>query len=323
MPSAINHQPSAISHEPSAIGYRLLVLVGPTAVGKSAMAIELAERLGGEIISADSRYLYRGLDIGTAKPSPADRARAPHHLIDVTDPDRPWSLAEYQKAATTLISEINERQRLPLLVGGTGQYVRAVLDGWTIPKRESDPGLRSELEAFAERDGADALYQRLVEADPAAAASIDKRNVRRVIRALEVTITTGVPFSAQRNKNPPGYRLLLIGLTLPRANLYARIDARIEAMFAAGLVDEVKALAAKYTWTLPALSAIGYRQVGAYLRGEIDLDEAKRMIKHDTRRFVRQQANWFKADDSQIHWYDADSLKVEKLVGDIIELQSK
>ncbi len=301
----------------------LLALVGPTAVGKSAMAIKLAERLGGEIISADSRYLYRGLDIGTAKPSLTDRARAPHHLIDVTDPDRPWSLAEYQQAAARLIGEINARGRLPLLVGGTGQYVRAVLEGWAIPQRESDPGLRSGLEAFAAREGGDALYQRLVEADPAAAAQIDKRNVRRVIRALAVTLATGAPFSAQRKKKPPDYRSLLIGLTLPRPKLYARIDARIETMFAKGLVDEVKTLAAQYDWTLPALSAIGYRQVGAYLRGEIDLDEAKRLIKHDTRRFVRQQANWFKADDPQIHWHDAESVKVEELVRDIFELQSR
>ena len=287
------------------------------------MAIELAERLGGEIISADSRYLYRGLDIGTAKPSPADRARAPHHLIDVTDPDRPWSLAEYQQAATRLIGEINARGRLPLLVGGTGQYVRAVLDGWTIPKKESDATLRAELESFAGREGAEALHRRLVEADPAAAASIDKRNVRRVIRALEVTLTTGMPFSAQRQKNPPGYRSLLIGLTLPRPKLYARIDARIESMFANGLVEETQALAAKgYDWNLPALSAIGYKQTGMYLRGEIDLDEAKRMIKHDTRRFVRQQANWFKADDPQIHWHDAESVKVEELVEDVFRLQS-
>ncbi|MEK9165060.1 MAG: tRNA (adenosine(37)-N6)-dimethylallyltransferase MiaA [Chloroflexota bacterium] len=313
----------AIRDTPSAIGHRLLVLVGPTAVGKSAMAIELAERLGGEIISADSRYLYRGMDIGTAKPSPADRTRAPHHLIDVTDPDRPWSLADYQQAATRLIGEINARGRLPLLVGGTGQYVRAVLDGWTIPKREPDPAVRSELEAFAGREGGEALYQRLVESDPAAAQKIDKRNVRRVARALAVTLTTGRPFSAQRNKNPPDFSSLLIGLTLPRPKLYARIDARIEAMFANGLVEETQALAAKgYDWNLPALSAIGYKQTGAYLRGEIDLDEAKRMIKHDTRRFVRQQANWFKANDPRIHWHDAESVKVEGLVGDVNRLQS-
>src|SRR3990172_5215051 len=192
----------------------LLVIVGPTAVGKSAIAIELAQRLGGEIVSADSRYLYRGMDIGTAKPTPADRARVPHHLIDVTDPDQPWSLAQFRDAADVLIGEINRRGRLPILVGGTGQYIHALLEGWSIPRRAADPQLRAGLAAIVARDGGDELYRRLQQADPAAAASIDRRNVRRVVRALEVTLTTGVAFSAQRQKNPPDYRSLLIGLAL-------------------------------------------------------------------------------------------------------------
>ena len=302
---------------------RLLVIVGPTAVGKSAIAIELAELLDGEIISADSRYLYRGLDVGTAKPSLADRARVPHHLIDVTDPDQPWSLSEYRAAADELIKAINERRRLPLLVGGTGQYVRAVLEGWTIPPRAADPALRAELEAFAGREGAEALFRRLAEVDPPAAETIDRRNIRRVIRALEVTLTTGQPFSAQRRKNPPNYRSLIIGLTMPRSKLYARIDARVEAMLANGLVAETQALAARgYDWSLPALSAIGYKQIGMCLRGECDLAEAERLIKHETRRFVRQQANWFRADDPQIHWYDVEQLKIDKLAEDVFRLQS-
>jgi tRNA dimethylallyltransferase len=306
----------------SAQSPKLLVVVGPTAVGKSAIAIELAERLNGEIISADSRYLYRGLDVGTAKPSLVDRARVPHHLIDVTDPDRPWSLSEYRAAAVELVKVISAR-RLPLLVGGTGQYVRAVLEGWTIPPRAADPALRAELEAFAGREGADALFRRLTEVDPSAAEKIDRRNIRRVVRALEVTLSSGQPFSAQRRRTPPGYRSIIIGLTLSRSKLYARIDARVEAMLANGLVAETQALAAKgYGWSLPALSAIGYKQIGMYLRGECDLTEAERLIKHETRRFVRQQANWFRPGDPQIHWYDVEQLKVDKLTEDIFRLQS-
>ena len=299
---------------------QLLVVVGPTAVGKTLVGIELAERLSGEIISADSRYLYRGLDIGTAKPSVADRARAPHHLIDVTDPDQPWSLAQYRDAATRLVTEISQRGRLPMLVGGTGQYIQAIVEGWSIPKHATDVALRAELETIAQHRGAEALYHRLQEVDPVAADRIDPRNIRRVIRALEVTLTTGQPFSAQRQKSPPNYHLLMIGLTLPRPKLYRRIDARVAWMLANGLIAETRALAAKgYAWSLPALSAIGYRQIGMYLRGEIDLAEAERLIKHDTRQFVRRQANWFKLGDPKLQWRDAESLDLDDLASDVRE----
>jgi tRNA dimethylallyltransferase len=292
----------------------LLVVVGPTAVGKTKIAIELAERLSGEIISADSRYLYRGMDIGTAKPSPEEQARVPHHLIDVTDPDQSWSLAEFRAAALSLINEITQRDHLPMLVGGTGQYVQSLLEGWTIPPQQADTGLREELEAFAEREGTDALFERLRTADPTAATSIDKRNIRRVVRALEVTLSTGQPFSAQRQKSPPNFNTFILGLSLPRPKLYQRIDARIEMMLAEGLVAETQSLVDKgYSWSLPALSAIGYKQIGQYLRAEIDLKEAERLIKHETRRFVRRQANWFKAVDPNIHWYDSDALDIDEL----------
>ncbi len=297
---------------------KLLVIVGPTAVGKTATSIALAERLKGEIISADSRYFYRGLDIGTAKPSLAERARVPHHLIDVTDPDQPWSLAQFRDTALKLITEINQRARLPILVGGTGQYVRALLEGWTIPQREANLELRAELESFVAEQGQEALYERLRAADPAAAQTIDKRNIRRVIRALEVTLTTGQPFSTQRQKSPPDFHKLIIGLTLPRTKLYRRIDDRVDQMLAAGLVAEAQSLAARgYDWSLPALSAIGYKQIGQHLRGEVDLAEAVRLIKHDTRRFVRQQSNWFRAGDPNIHWYEADKLDVDELAQSI------
>src|SRR3990170_2959782 len=242
------------------------IIVGPTAVGKTAISIQLAERLDGEIVSADSRYLYRGMDIGTAKPSEAERARVPHHLVDVTTPDRPWTLAQFQSAALAAIESVRARGRWALLVGGTGQYVRAITEGWQVPPGEPSHELRAELEAILERDVVGALAARLREVDPDSAARVDLRNPRRVIRALEVALATGESFVAQRRRAAPSFASLVIGLTLPRPELYARIDARVDAMLQAGLVEEVRGLVAKgYGWDLPALSALGYKQIGQYL----------------------------------------------------------
>jgi len=282
----------------------LVAIVGPTAVGKSEVALALAERFHGEIVSADSRQIYRGMDIGTAKPTPEERARVPHHLIDVTDPDRPLTLAEYQRLAFAAIEEIHRRGRLPFLVGGTGLYVWAVVEGWQIPPAPPDPALRRALEERARREGPQALYEELRRLDPAAAASIDPRNLRRVIRALEVCYQTGKPFSAQRGKNPPPYRTILIGLTRPRSELYRRIEERVDQMIARGLVEEVRRLAERYPWDLPAMTGLGYRQIGAYLRGEISLEEAIRRIKAATRAFVHHQYNWFRLTDPRIRWFD-------------------
>ncbi len=286
----------------------LAVLVGPTAVGKTEAALELAESLSAEIISADSRYLYRGMDIGTAKPTPAELARVPHHLIDVTTPDQPWSLSQYQAAAQAAIDAIRERGRLPLLVGGTGQYVRALTEGWLLPAGAPQGPVRAELDEALARAGLAPLVARLQALDPASAARIDLRNPRRVIRALEVVLTTGESFAAQRRRQAPPYTSVLLGLTRPRPELYARIDARVDAMLAAGLVAEVEGLVARgYGWDLPAMSALGYRQIGAYLRGECSLDDAVAQIKRDTRQFVRRQANWFKPTDPAIRWFSAGS----------------
>jgi len=297
------------------MNFPLLVIVGPTAVGKTATAITLAEKLNAEIISADSRYLYVGMDIGTAKPTPAERARAPHHLIDVTTPDRPWTLTQVQAAAYAAIDAVHARGKLPILVGGTGQYIRAITEGWQAPGGEPSAELRAELEAELARGGVSALAERLRAVDPASAAVVDLKNPRRIIRALEVALTSGQSFMAQRRKKPPPYAISTLGLSLPRPELYARIDARVEAMLANGLEAEVRALAAKgYGWELPAMSALGYKQMGAYLRGECDLAEAVRRIKHDTRVFVRRQANWFKADDPKIKWIDVrHNRELEKL----------
>lgn len=282
----------------------LVVIVGPTAVGKTEISIQLAERLQGEIISADSRLFYRGMDIGTAKPTLAERSRVPHHLIDVVAPDQTWSLALFQQVARQAIAEVHARARLPFLVGGTGQYIRAVVEGWEAPRVGPDPRLRQALESWAEEVGYQGLHDRLAQLDSPAAEQIDARNMRRTIRALEVIISTGQRFSEQRLKGPSPYNLLTIGLTRPRPELYERVDARIDAMLHAGWVEEVRnLLAAGYAPDLPALSAIGYKEIVEYLRGKCTLDEAVTQIRRATRIFVRRQANWFKIADPQIAWF--------------------
>jgi tRNA dimethylallyltransferase len=292
----------------------LVVIVGPTAVGKTEISIQLAERLAGEIVSADSRLFYRGMDIGTAKPTRAERARVPHHLIDVAGPDQVWSLAVFQQAAYQAIAKIHARGRLPFLVGGTGQYIRAVTEGWQIPKVKSSLPLRQALENWAAEIGPDELHDRLTALDPEAAAKIDYRNLRRTVRALEVILRTGQQFSAQRTKGVPPYRSLQIGLTRPRKELYARVDARIDAMLADGFVDEVRELLGQgYSPDLPTLSAIGYREIVAHLKGKTSLQEAVKLIKRHTRQFVRRQANWFKEDDPNIHWFKVEPNTVAEI----------
>jgi tRNA dimethylallyltransferase len=288
----------------------LIVLVGPTGVGKTETSLRLAVSLDGEIVSADSRLFYRGMDIGTAKPSAEERRRVPHHLIDVSDPDVTWSLATFQESATQAILEIHQRGHLPFLVGGTGQYIHAVTHGWQPPAAPPDTRLRLVLEGLADNRGKDWLHTRLTLLDPQAASLIDPRNLRRTVRAMEVIFTTGRKFSTQRRQGESPYRLLTIGLNRPRPELYARLDARIEAMFAGGLLDEVRHLLQKgYAPSLPSMSAIGYRECMAVLRGEMDLDQARQAMRRLTRTYVRRQANWFKADDPNIHWFDAGTLK--------------
>jgi tRNA dimethylallyltransferase len=299
-------------------GQPLIAIVGPTAVGKTALALQLADVLPVEVVSADSRQIYRYLDIGTAKPAPHERERARHHLLDIVDPDQPLTLAQYQELANAAITDIQRRSRIPLLIGGTGLYVRAVLEGLHIPRVEPDPDLRKQLYAEAEVKGGGALHRRLRELDPAAAERIDARNVRRVVRALEVCHRLGKPISEVQQASPPPYRILRLGLTMPRPLLYERIDERIERMMAAGLVQEVRSLVERgYDYDLPAMSGLGYRQIGMYLRGEVSLPEAVALIKRHTRRFVRQQANWFREDDPRMVWFDASKPVLEAVVARI------
>ena len=287
----------------------LILIIGPTAVGKTELALQLAERLNGEIISADSRLFYRGMDIGTAKPSREELARVPHYLIDIVNPDETLSLAVFQEKAKEIIADIHSRGKLPFLVGGTGQYVRAVTQGWTPPEVVADERLRGELERIASREerGADWLHDKLARLDPESAQKIDARNVRRTIRALEVILTTGRKFSEQRGQSDSPYQLITIGLTRPRAELYERVDQRIDAMFANGLMDEVKGILNKgYSPTLPSMSAIGYRECVRVVNGEWDIEQAKVEIRRATRVFVRRQANWFKKSDPNIIWFKVE-----------------
>ena len=287
----------------------LAVLVGPTAVGKTALSLALARQLDAEIISADSRLFYRGMDIGTAKPTLAERGDIPHHLINVADPDDTWSLSRFQEQAARVIGEITARGRLPLLVGGTGQYIRAVSQGWLPPDLPPSPRLRTALEGLAEQITPAGLYIWLQRLDPPAAAAIDYHNLRRTVRALEVILTTGRRFSDQRGQSDSPYDLLQIGLTLPRPQLYARVDARIDQMLADGLVEEVRGLLARYPADLPAFSAIGYCQIMDALNGKITMEEAIVLIRRLTRVFIRRQSNWFSLNDPQIHWFAADSVQ--------------
>jgi tRNA dimethylallyltransferase len=292
----------------------LVLIVGPTAVGKTEIAIQLAERLNGEIVSADSRLFYRGMDIGTAKPTSEEQARVPHHLIDIANPDEILSLAVFQQKAREKIEDIHTRNKLPFLVGGTGQYVRAVTQGWTPPEVKPDERLRDELGRMKDEKSIFWLHDKLQSLDPEAAEKIDARNFRRTIRALEVIMTTGKKFSEQRGQSDSPYHLLTIGLTRPREELYQRVDARIESMFANGFIEEVKGLLAEgYSPSLPTMSAIGYRECVSVIKGEWSEEQAKVQIRRATRVYVRRQANWFKESDPNILWFKVEEGVVEKI----------
>lgn len=295
----------------------LVAIVGPTAIGKSSLALELGRTFGGEIINADSRQVYRYMDIGTAKPTPEERAVVPHHLIDVVNPDQDFSLALYQSKVRKMIDDIQRRRKPALLVGGSGLYVWAILEGWRIPAVPPDHVMRQELEARAQSEGVEALYEELKQLDPDAAERIDPRNIRRLIRAIEVS-RQGKPFSRLQGKEP-FVNSLVIGLTTDRTDLYQRIDARVDSMMEKGLLTEVEGLITKgYGFDLPSMSGLGYKQIGMFLQGEIDLPTAIQQIKGNTHRFARHQYNWFRLQDERIHWFDIRK-EIKQAVQDLIE----
>ena len=290
----------------------MLAIVGATATGKTALAVRLAKELGGEIIGADSRQVYRHMDIGTAKPTAEQRAAVPHHLLDIVDPDEPYSLALFLRQARATIADIHDRGHLPLLVGGTGQYVWGLLEGWQVPEVPPAPELRAELEARASFEGGEALYAELRTVDPQAADRIDPQNVRRVIRALEVYAVSGKTSNSNLRRVAPNWETMLVGLRLDRADLYSRVDRRVDQMLESGWLDEVKVLLGRdYAPELSAMSGLGYRELCEHIQGGTTLEDAIDAAKRRTRRFARQQHAWFRETDERIAWHNAEEAGVE------------
>lgn len=283
----------------------LLVICGPTAVGKSAVAMAVARRVDGEIISGDSAQVYRYMDIGTAKPTPEERREIPHHLVDILDPDQRWSVADFRQAVDQLVPQVAARGRLPILAGGTMLYIRAVTAGYAFPAGAYDPELRRQLYERAEREGPRSLHEWLASVDPVTAGRLHPGDLRRIVRALEVYLLTGTPMSAHAARRCPGpYRLLVVGLTRPRPVLYRRIDDRVDRMLEAGLVEEVRGLLARgYSPQLPSLRALGYREMVDYLYGRSTLEEARRLFARNTRHFARRQLTWMRREAGMI-WMD-------------------
>lgn len=277
---------------------KLAAIVGPTGVGKSEIAVQTAEIIGrAEIISCDSMQIYRYMDIGTAKTTREEMRGIPHHMIDVVNPDEPFSVLDYQQAAVQLIKEITGRGNLPILVGGTGLYYQSVVDDYDLQPMDKRPEIRNALEREADEKGNLPLYERLVAADPQAAAKIQPGDRKRIIRALEVMEITGQPFSAQQLKRPGKYDLTVIGLTLPRETLYERINLRVERMIASGWIEETERLLKMgYSEKLNSMQALGYAHLAGYLLGQHSLAEAAGLIKQDTRRYAKRQLTWFRKD---------------------------
>jgi len=298
---------------------RLVVICGPTGVGKTAIAIELAQATGGEIVAADSRTVYRHMDIGTAKPTPEQRSLIPHHLIDVADPDEVFTVARYRQHAITAIEQIFARAAVPLLVGGTGLYIRAVVDGLVIPPVAPDWALRQRLED-EERHSPGSLYRRLSGIDPIASTRIHPHNIRRLIRALEVHERTGQPITTAQRRIRPTFRTMQIGLTMERTELYDRIERRVDEQIASGLLDEVKELLARgYDRSLPSMQGLGYKEMIEHLDGGVSLAEAIRRLKRNTRRFAKRQYSWFRKDP-RIQWVDIGSAVLEPVVETLLPM---
>ncbi|WP_379126826.1 tRNA (adenosine(37)-N6)-dimethylallyltransferase MiaA [Paenibacillus sp. sgz500958] len=285
---------------------RLLVLLGPTAVGKTRLSLELAAAYNAEIISGDSMQVYRGMDIGTAKITSEEMQGIPHHLIDIQDPDFSYSAAEFQEQGRRAIEEISSRGKLPFIVGGTGLYIESLCYGFRFSEAVADEAFRKAQDEFAEKHGAIALHAKLMEVDPESAARLHPNDRRRIIRALEIhhqTDTTLSSSHAAQTKESP-YELCLIGLTMDRKMLYKRIEDRIDLMLADGLVEEVKGLMDRgYGRSLVSMQGLGYKEIAAYLAGETTYDEAVTLLKRDTRRFAKRQLSWFR-HMKEIEWID-------------------
>jgi tRNA dimethylallyltransferase len=302
---------------------RLIVIVGPTGIGKTRLAVKLALKFNGEVISTDSRQVYRFMDIGTAKPTPEEMALVPHHLISIINPDEEFNLALFQERAYTAIRDIQNRGKLPFLVGGTGLYIKAIIENFSLPGIPPDQDFRYNIEKNSDDKTIDDLYTHLAAQDPDAAAKIDRRNVRRLTRALEVHAKAGKAFSQLGTKQPPAFSVFIIGLTADRAELYRIVDRRVDGMIQQGFIQEVEGLLKQgYDFNLPSLSGIGYQQIGQYLRGEMTLETAIQKIKTGTHRFIRHQYAWFRLTDERIHWFDIGRVEdpdIEKTLSGFLE----
>ncbi|MCY4366858.1 MAG: tRNA (adenosine(37)-N6)-dimethylallyltransferase MiaA [Chloroflexi bacterium] len=285
----------------------VIFVVGPTATGKTRLSIELAQRLNGEIVNADSRQVYLHMEIGTAKPSPHERSLVPHHLFDLLPPSDNFSLGSFLNLAKSTIQQVNSRGSPAIVCGGTGQYIWALYEGWDVPEVPPDEEFRRKLEAEAAELGGEALYERLNSIDPERANTLDARNVRRVIRALEIHHATGLQPSAFQGDAGEGKKGPVIGLTMDRDRLYERIDARVDQMMADGFLEEASNLQSMgYALGEGPLACPGYRELGQYLKGEISLQEARQRTKFQTHRLARRQYTWFKPSDPRINWLSAE-----------------
>jgi len=298
----------------------LLVIVGPTAVGKSALAMYLAKHFPIEIVNADSRQIYRYMNIGTGKPSLIDRYLVSHHLIDIVSPDQDFNLSLYRRLATDRINYIHQSGNLPVLVGGSGLYVWSVVEGWEIPQVYPDYKLRQELEITAKQKGSPALYKTLQQIDELAANKIHPNNTRRIIRALEIYYKTGQLPSKLYQKKQPKFSTLIIGLTIERNELYRMIHQRITNMLEQGLVLEVENLSQMgYKDSLPSMSSIGYNQIYQFLKGNLSLPSAIESINRETRRLARHQYAWFHLNDKRIQWIDISQGNVKEKAIKLVE----
>lgn len=302
----------------------LVILLGPTAVGKTAISLDIAEQLQAEIVSADSMLIYKKMLIGTAKPTLEELNRVPHHLIDIIEPNQPFSVADYCLAANRCIQDILKRNRLPMLVGGTALYLKAFTERYTFPDLQTDLAVRDFWHAKALEFGNEFVHQQLAKVDKISAAKLHCNDLRRVIRALEVYELTGIPLSrqAKKERNLPYYPCVL-GLNRDRQELYARINLRVDEMIKDGLVEEVAGLLQQgYSRDLTAMQGLGYKEIAAYLTGECTLDRAIEILKRDTRHFAKRQLTWFR-NDPQIKWFDLTAFSEKEITAQILNYIAK
>ncbi|HET7521946.1 MAG TPA: tRNA (adenosine(37)-N6)-dimethylallyltransferase MiaA [Bacillales bacterium] len=298
---------------------KLVAIVGPTAVGKTKVSIQLAKAVGGEIINGDSMQVYKGMDIGTAKITEEEMEGVPHHLFDFKHPTESYSASEFQTLARPLVTEINQRNQVPIVVGGTGLYIKSLTHGYDFSAADADSLFREQMEAFARENGAEKLYERLREVDPQSAEKIHPHNVRRVIRALEIHHTTGIPASRQRKrKQQSPYILATVGLTMDREVLYRRINERVDQMIENGLIEEVRRLYENGVRDCPSVQAIGYKEIYSYFQGECTKEEAIRQLKKNSRRYAKKQYTWFRRQ-MEVRWFDMTAGDIDKKISAIMQ----